>query len=488
MNDTTAKGLGLGCVLALLFLALALVVIFGWFSVGMIPGRATPTNPPTSRSEATVKTEPTPKPAEVETRPDTRVKWSDIPEPWAVWPAAGIPAGKYRGALSAPTLRALLETIQLDPGALAPENVDKLYRRWGLLNSVDYLLARACKLEPNDDATWNDRNQVPLLLFDGVRIPEDTGPAKDALLGLLSEGMDKLVQATPQQYQAEGLDHAFTTRALLLLATLGNDARTMAILQDHLKSEDPRIRSSAAYGLVLQGNSSVAVDILAKGESDASFNSLVGALSGFNRKEVIRADGTKDNVPDVLIDRSLDASLLAAAQRHPGNADLLSSLAVRLDNPTIRAYVTSTLLNSNDPAAARSLVRVYPDLVTDPAYLAASKRWATSEDPALRHWGLQAMSELSDPSIPSMLHPVIQTGDSAAVYRALKAQKSSVVLDPPTVLAGIKSIIDRQMLKDGIALYAKQALIELEKSPSVDEAIKTDARLILRKMGGWGAK
>src|SRR5688572_15600039 len=152
MNETTAKGLGLGCVLALLFLALALVVIVGGFSVGMLPGRASPSGQSTSQAEGPAKTEPAVASAEPPAASDRRVRWRDIPEQWAVWPASGIPAGKYRGSISAPTLRALLEMLQLDPEASKQEFLDKLYGQWAMINSVDYLLAKACNLEANDDA------------------------------------------------------------------------------------------------------------------------------------------------------------------------------------------------------------------------------------------------------------------------------------------------------------------------------------------------
>ena len=411
------------------------------------------------------------------------IRWSEVPESWAAWSFAGGGAGSPRGFLSIPSLLALHEMEWLDPPEKRRDREDAQYRAWGLLNSLDYLLASACELKPRDDSISEDRRRIPLLLLDGVEIPDDPGPARDRLLALFKDGFGSLTGRLPLQHGGEGMEDAFRTRALGMLAALGSDPRAREILSSHLGHVDPRIRAAAAHGMLAQGDSSAVVAILSEGESNPALASLLGALSGFNRRRVTREDGTLEIVPDIQVDRSLDAHLLEAARRMPSRRDLISALAVRVDNPDIRMQVQAWLLNSNEPTLAAGIVRVHPDVAAIPEYPAAAARWLMSDNPDLRHWGLTALADIRDPGVPKLVSGLIASDDPTRVVHALRSQCRSAALDPRTVMDGIQLLVDRKMINAGSRIYAEQALTQIAGAEGLPSTVRDEAVSILDRMG-----
>lgn len=408
--------------------------------------------------------------ASAETPTGVLITWHDIPDTWAAWPAAVSKAGHVSYGMT-PSLHVLLTRAQSDPAVLAdPAKWEAVRRANGLMNALDYLLADACKLEHKSTALNEDKTHVPLFLFDGVMAPADPKAARDGLIAMLSGGFADLVGKTPPQFAGPGLEEAFRVRAIGLLAGLGPDPGVVPILQEHLRTGDRRARAAAAYGLLVQGDATACREILAEGESNAAYASLIGSLSAPHWK----GTGPQKFVPDVPVDRSLDANILEAAKRSP-RRELIECLAQRTDNADVRTYLASLIETTDDVGAVGGIVGAYAQVAEDPAYFTAAQRWTGSHDSTLRDWGLMAIGQIRNAAIPKLIAPMLETEDARLVSAAVRAQVKSAPLDPITVMAGVRSLSARHKLAPGIEIYTRQALADIYGAEHVDPAVRVEA-------------
>ncbi len=418
------------------------------------------------------------------------IHWKDVPDSIVLWPTSLYAASTLSDEINPNTsYQALFSMVSREGGKLTPEAADRLISAWGLLNCVDYLLGEAAGVPRVSSAVMrNLEHFVPLCVVHGFRAPQDARDALARLDVLLTGGIQQLVERVPQQFRADGLEAAFKTRALVFLGSLAQDEGHHAIIRRYLADQDPRIRASAAIALLHRGIPEEADRILTAERNNVSFGCVAGALAAFEydvRHRTVNGIGEHYEAPITRLGRSLDHRLLALARQNdmsPAFSQLMSSLTVRLDNPSVRTYVVSSLSTTNDPAVAASIVRVKPDLDGSAEYATALKRWFRSQDVLLQQWALEGMCSVHDSEIPALVTPLLERGQPAVTSKALTAIMNNALVEPEVALKAVRDFMRRDPVSETHKRKVITILQKLHKAPTLPVHVRVEVAKVLDEL------
>ena len=311
---------------------------------------------------------------------------------------------------------------------LGAQAYDNELRDIALIQYWDWKILKHAGVDFKDWGGGDPESYFPGVFHDAVTVPGDAVIVRGKLADLLKSGVDTLRSRFRGEFDPPGAEQGLRVRTLLLLSGLGRDPETMTLLREGLYGDgDPRLKSAAATGLLVQGeDEDVRAWLLQQSDPD-----LIRAfVSGLASHDGMGVYPSRDpaawyaayRTAQSTLGRDLDPELLAITRGTDDRQTHLAGLVgltARLDNPDIADYVSSYLATSNDEAAIISILRLRPALTGREEYHSALSRFIDSPRKplallALGRIGFIPEERVVDRIIPFLAHPDLQFARVAA--------------------------------------------------------------------------